>query len=119
MSGKSVIKFNILLRSPATDTGLDSSAVRADTVKKLYPAPDEIESCRRWLAGEGVTCDPTSFGLACSAPQKLLERLFSTRLKESESPVGPKYKFAVTPTIPEPIAGKINGITLEAAPELF
>lgn len=120
MTGSSdSIEFSVLLRSPATDAGLDASAATAESLENYYPAPDAIESCGRWLAGAGVTCHPTNFGLACSAPRKLLEELFSTRLEISESATGPKYKFAVDPTIPAPIAGTVHRITIEAAPEFF
>ncbi len=115
------IQFDILLRSTATAKGLDPSAASTGNVRDFYPTPETIERCRRWLVKRGITCYPSNFGLACSSPPALFERVFDARLegerKSSEGKTIPR--LLTNPTIPEPIADIVEQIKLSPSPDFF
>lgn len=110
-----IIEFNILVRAEAAGEipGLGN-------LDRFRPDPEDIERCRRWLSGNGVTCYTTEFGLACSAPCKLFESLFSTRVKQSKpGPGKPPWQLLTDPVPPSEIADYIEDLTISASPELF
>jgi hypothetical protein len=110
-----IIEFNILVGAEGAGTKPDLS-----NLDRFRPDPADIERCRRWLAGNGVTCYTTEFGLACSAPCNLFESLFSTEVRRSKRVPGkPPWKMLTKPVPPPEIADYIEDVTISAPPELF
>jgi hypothetical protein len=111
------IEFDILLKGPESDV---DAPVTVDTVAGRRPSVETIERCRRWLEGRGVTCHPSAFGLACSAPKQLFESLFDVDLATTGAAPGtPPYRMSRPARPPDPIAELVDQITISAPPELF
>ena len=111
------VSFDILLKGRMADT---SRTPQMENIEQFKPTGETIERSRRWLLGEGVRCHPTEFGLACTAPVELFERLFQVRLEERlVTPGGAPFGLSGEPVAPEPIADWVDQITLTVAPELF
>ena len=113
------IQFDIMLRSTATAKGLDPSAASTENIRDFYPAPETIERCRRWLVEQGITCYPGNFGLACSSPPAIFERVFDVRLERKSSEGKFIPRLLTNPTFPEPIADSVEQITLSQFPDFF
>jgi hypothetical protein len=114
-SPSDIIEFDVLLKpagSPKT--------ANLDNIELFQPSPDDIERCLRWFISKGVTSHVTDFGLACSAPAKLFEELFQTKVKQSTvAPGTPPWQCSPEPKAPSEIENYIDQITISAPPELF
>jgi len=109
------IEFDILVH--AERSGKTPSV---SNINQFRPRVEDIEKCRRWLAGKGVDCYITDFGLACSASPELFESLFSTKVDQSEpSMVKAPWRLVKEPKPPPEIADCIEQITITMPPELF
>lgn len=108
------INFDILL-------GKRGGAPTVETVEAYRANPELVERCRRWLAARGVSAHATPFGLACSAPGKVIEELFGTSLaaEPASRPGTPPYRFVGAPRLPADFPADAAEITLSAEPEFF
>lgn len=109
-----VVEFEVLVRGPSA-----GAPPSVETVEGLRPRPADLERCRRYLADRGVTCHATDFGLACSAPRRLVEALLGSQLEPVESTTGPPWRFVGAPRAPDDIAELVEQVSLVARPELF
>lgn len=110
-----IIHFDILLK-PA---GSNKTPV-VDNIDQFRPHAEIIEKCRRWLTSKGITCHSTDFGLACSAPLKIFEILFNTKVEQSGSGPGmPPRRCSSPPKAPPEIEEHVDQITISAPPELY
>ena len=110
-----IIQFDILLKPAGA-----SKTPHVNNIDQFRPPAENIEICRRWLASKGVMCHSTDFGLACNAPVKLFETLFSTRVKRSKSgPAMPPWHCSSPPESPLEIEEYIDQISISAPPELY
>jgi hypothetical protein len=114
--GAEQVAFDVLLRAPAS-----GRTPHVATIDQFRPDPENIEKCRRWLAGEGVTCYATDFGLACSAPCELFESLFGVSLKpvRPASPGRPPFEIVGEIRSPAEVADMIDQVSISAPPEFF
>ena len=109
------VQFNVLVRSVGF-----GPAPKPATIDPFKPSEESIEQCWLWLVRQGVTCHPTEFGLTCSAPRQLFERLFATRLQADEPAPGRlAWRCLEKPQAPVEVSALVDQITLSAAPELF
>lgn len=109
------ININIILKS-----GSPEKDIHVKTIKSFIPDSGDIEHCRRYLISRGVSCHPTSFGLACSAPKETIEKVFKTKFKADEhDSTGSIIDFLSKPEIPAEIVEYVDQITIEIPPELF
>jgi len=112
--GSETVTFDVLLRLPAQGTAA------LDNVSGLRPAPADLERCRRWLLGQGVSAHDTGFGFACSMPRGRFEALFGARLEaQSDSPGKPPWRFVEGPHVPEEVADLIGQISFSPPPVFF
>lgn len=110
-----MIQFDILLKPAGS---FDKPHV--NNIDLFRPLSENIEKCHRWLSSKGVTCHPTDFGLACSAPAELFESLFSTKVERSELKiVAPPWNCSPPPKAPLEIEEYIDQISIAAIPELY
>ena len=110
-----VAQFDILVRSEGS-----GEIPNVENIDRFKPPPERIERCRRWLVGQGVTAHATDFGLACSAPAGLFERLFQTTLEAGgSSPGEAPLRATQPPQPPQDIASDVEQVTLTVPPELF
>ena len=110
-----IVNINIILKSGSPETD-----IHVNTIKNFIPDSGDLERCRRYLISRGVTCHPTSFGLACSAPKEVIEKVFKTKLKTNENEsISSMRQFLIKPEIPVEIEKYVEQITLEIPPELF
>jgi len=112
-----IVNFDILLRSQASDADV---AATVYTIDEFRPSPDAIEECRRWLTLKGITCHPTGFGLACSAPETIFISLFPKR-RDTRPPRENEEKDESIGEFepPNAIAHLIDQITLSQMPDLY
>lgn len=75
------------------------------------PAPGVVEKLRRQLAGRGVVCHATPFGLVCTAGREAMGRIFGP----SAETAGP----GATLPVPTDLADVIEQVTVPVMPELF
>ncbi len=75
------------------------------------PAPDAIERVRCDLSARGLACHATPFGLVCSAPRSLLDRVLGPG-------AGAAAPGASLP-VPAHFADVVEQITVEVAPEFL
>ena len=109
------IDFEILLISPGME-----QPPRVNNIEKFRPKVEAIEFCRRWLSSKGVACHSTDFGLACSAPKKLIESVLYTKIEPiHHTPGKPIWRFVKNPKPPSDIAKYIAQIVITAKAELF
>lgn len=109
------IEFDILVRAEASGETPDVS-----NIHRFRPDPEDVEKCRRWLAGKGVSCHTSEFGLACSASRQLFESLFSTKVEPLEQGPGkPPWRLLNDPEPPAEIADYVEDVTIAVPPELF
>lgn len=108
------IDFDILVRNEAP-----GETPNVHNIDKFRSDPEEIETCRRWLHRQGVSCHATEFGLACIAPCDLFESLFSTKVLCSKQSGKTTKQLSTNPTPPDEIAVYIASVTLTVAPDLF
>ena len=110
-----IVGFDILMRAPAS-----GKTPNIDNIDQFKPPPENIVKCHRWLASRGVTCHPTDFGFACSAPVDIFETLFHTKVKRSKSAPGvPSWSCSPPPKAPHEIEEYVDQITIPAPPEFF
>jgi len=110
-----IIEFDVLLKPAAS-----SKTANLGNIEQFQPSPDDIEKCRRWFISKQVKAHATDFGLACSAPAKLFEELFRTKVKKSApAPGTPAWKCSPEPKAPSEIENYIGQISISAPPELF
>ncbi len=114
-SPSDIIEFDVLLKPAGS-----SNTPNIDNIEQFQPSSDDIEKCRRWFISKGVTSHATDFGLACSAPAKLFEDLFQTKVKQSTpAPGTPPWQCSSEPKAPFEIENYIDQISISAPPELF
>ena len=110
-----IIGFDILLKAPGS-----GKTPHVGNIDQFKPPPENIVKCHRWLASKGVTCHSTDFGLACSVPAELFEKLFSTKVKRSKSASGaPSWSCSSPPKAPRDIEEFVDQISISAPPEFF
>ncbi|MHC4640345.1 MAG: protease pro-enzyme activation domain-containing protein [Planctomycetota bacterium] len=110
-----IIEFDILLKPAGSSKTPDLV-----NIEQFQPSPADIEKCRRWFISKGVTSYATDFGLACSAPAKLFEELFQTKVKQSApAPGTPAWQCSPEPKAPSEIKNYIDQISISVPPELF
>jgi hypothetical protein len=110
MRGESVA-FEILLRSAGSG--------RRPTVRNIdqfRPDPESLELVRRWLIARGVDAHATEFGIACSAPPALFEKIFAARPLPA-GPASPEWRLDGSIRIPAEIAAHVEDVTLSQRPE--
>jgi hypothetical protein len=114
-SPSDIIEFDVLLKPSGS-----SETASLDNIELFQPCPDDIERCRRWFISKGVTSHATDFGLACSAPAKLFEKLFQTNVEQvTAAPGMPSWQCSPEPKAPSEIKNYIDQITISSRPELF
>jgi len=114
-SPSDIIEFDVLLKPAGS-----SKTAALDNIELFQPSADDIERCRRWFISKGVTSHATDFGLACSAPAKLFEELFQTKVKQGAAAPGmPSWQCSPEPKAPSEIKSYIDQITISVPPELF
>ena len=89
-------------------------------IDQFRVAPETIETCRHWLASQGVEFHGTDFGLACRAEKGVFERLFDTELRPgTKGPGRPAWQCATDPKPPREIGAYVEQVSVAASPELF
>lgn len=110
-----IVGFDILLRAPAS-----GKTPSLENIDRFKPPPENIEKCHQWLASKGVTCHPTEFGLACSAPAEVFESLFNTKVKRGKSAPGvPPWHCSTPPKPPHEIEEYVDQISIPAPPKFY
>jgi hypothetical protein len=109
------VAFDVLLKSPGS-----GQTPNVANIDQFRVAPETIETCRRWLASQGVECHATDFGLACRAEKAVFEKLFDTELRPgTKGPGTPAWQCATDPTPPREIRAYVEQVSVSASPELF
>jgi hypothetical protein len=75
------------------------------------PGPDTVERVCRDLSARGLVCHATPYGLVCSAPRALLDRVLGPG-------AGSAAPGASLP-VPAHLADVVEQITVEVRPEFF
>lgn len=111
-----LINFDILFDEKVKD----ETARNVPSIDKHKPPFEIIEKCRRFLVENGITCHAHDFGLSCSAPRSVIEKVFRTELiYNSENSNLGYWSFSHSPKIPDEIRKDISQITFPPPPELF
>ncbi len=111
-----LINFDILFGEKVKD----ETARNIPSIDQHKPPFEIVEKCRRFLVEKGITCHSHDFGLSCSAPKLVIEKVFQTKLiKNSESSYLDYWRFSNSPKIPDEILQDISQITFPPPPELF
>jgi hypothetical protein len=109
------VQFDILLKSPGS-----GQRPNVGNIDQFRPAPETMETCRRWLVAQGIDCYATDFGLACSAEKGTFETLFGTELRPDAGVSGtPSWQCTSPPKPPDEIREYVEQISIAAPPELF
>ena len=106
------IAFDVLVKSLASRPEPDLS-----NIEQFRPFPEDLERCRRWFVSHGVSVNVTNFGLACTAPRKAVETLFSIRLQPRKG--SSDFDIEGTMQVPVEIDDIIKQVTLTKMPDFF
>ncbi|MBT5773112.1 MAG: hypothetical protein HOH95_01935 [Dehalococcoidia bacterium] len=72
------------------------------------PPPARIGEVRRWFRWFGISCEPTTFGLACRATRSELVSMF-----------GESIEFGREVAIPAELGGLVSQITVAPPPTML